>query len=381
VKKPKHDFEASCPFCNAKHYHVMYRGPKSEEEKRMEALEEQRVIELRLKMQKEQEEEDTKRKSEKGNTTSSNFVLEEEFRREQELLEKQRREDEERHRRAEDQRRLQNQRLMEQEDLRRQAMLDRSYIENLMRQRLMEQQQQEDELFQQGIQRSLTETRVERSPVAISNIHEYVPQELASNSEQADIDDVMLKRAIELSIEAEKREQEEILRQVQKTNRTESVYPVVDVPFSNSELFLDDIVLVPNAEEKMSDLDFFLSDIPPSNSDNILSSDIIVKGLETNAPSTTNFLFDDSDLDIVLTDNNQQQQHRTNQTSNSILNQQQQQHEQQKKFVPVEGTDKKIQHSEIVNNNTEDADFDEELRLAIQLSLADCSTSDIQFSV
>jgi len=47
-------YEVSCPFCNQQHYAVYYTGPLTKEEKEKEILEEQKVIELKMKIQKEE---------------------------------------------------------------------------------------------------------------------------------------------------------------------------------------------------------------------------------------------------------------------------------------------------------------------------------------
>jgi len=49
------NFDITCPFCNQPHYVVYYSGPLTKEEKEKEVLEEQKVIELKMKMQKEEE--------------------------------------------------------------------------------------------------------------------------------------------------------------------------------------------------------------------------------------------------------------------------------------------------------------------------------------
>ena len=48
VKAPAGQPVALCPYCKASSYAVEYRGPKSEEEREKEHVEEQRVIELKI---------------------------------------------------------------------------------------------------------------------------------------------------------------------------------------------------------------------------------------------------------------------------------------------------------------------------------------------
>eukprot|EP00698_Gefionella_okellyi_P017351 TRINITY_DN5058_c0_g1_i1.p1 TRINITY_DN5058_c0_g1~~TRINITY_DN5058_c0_g1_i1.p1 ORF type:complete len:474 (-),score=106.17 TRINITY_DN5058_c0_g1_i1:156-1577(-) len=69
IKKPTSS-HASCPFCNKSKYSVVYVGPKTDEERVREQLEEQRVAELQLKMRQEEIAEDTRRMEERSRSGS-----------------------------------------------------------------------------------------------------------------------------------------------------------------------------------------------------------------------------------------------------------------------------------------------------------------------
>ncbi|XP_057786257.1 E3 ubiquitin-protein ligase DA2L-like [Salvia miltiorrhiza] len=50
MKTPNSTRPTQCPFCKTSNYAVEYRGVKTKEEKSMEQLEEQRVIEAKIRM-------------------------------------------------------------------------------------------------------------------------------------------------------------------------------------------------------------------------------------------------------------------------------------------------------------------------------------------
>jgi len=68
IRKP--NIAASCPFCNKAEFSVIFTGPLSNEEKEKEAQEQQRVLELRIKMRNEEIQEDMKRENDRRSRMS-----------------------------------------------------------------------------------------------------------------------------------------------------------------------------------------------------------------------------------------------------------------------------------------------------------------------
>lgn len=55
IRKSPNDKTATCPFCNCVPYDIVYKGKKTAEERLQERVEEQRVIEVRIKAEQEQQ--------------------------------------------------------------------------------------------------------------------------------------------------------------------------------------------------------------------------------------------------------------------------------------------------------------------------------------
>eukprot|EP01117_Protostelium_nocturnum_P001036 TRINITY_DN1135_c0_g1_i1.p1 TRINITY_DN1135_c0_g1~~TRINITY_DN1135_c0_g1_i1.p1 ORF type:complete len:352 (+),score=124.74 TRINITY_DN1135_c0_g1_i1:414-1469(+) len=68
IRKP--NSPASCPFCNKTDFAVAFTGPLSTEEKEKEAQEQQRVLDLRIKMRNEELQEDMNRENERKSRLS-----------------------------------------------------------------------------------------------------------------------------------------------------------------------------------------------------------------------------------------------------------------------------------------------------------------------
>jgi len=309
VKKPKTGYEATCPFCNFKPYNVVYRGPKTEEEQLRDQIEEQKVIELKMKMQKEQQEVERMRMRNKvetgasssatarenkgsnsnsnnaiashlGETNSSSSAILEEYQTQMKQynelvqadeLERARREKEtavEEDPMARDM--ITNIRQLRQEIREREEELDEGYIEEILRIRQL--QKEEEEQFKQALKNSVIDTGQRQRNVQneISNLSEFVPEEIVtqlsnqqgSNSNNVDLDELMLKRAIELSIEAqeaEKKEQEWIAQLQQSGFISLNDYNTVGSSHSNSHrnqslIPSDDMLLIPNTSTSNSNI-------------------------------------------------------------------------------------------------------------------------------
>ncbi|CAN1335550.1 E3 ubiquitin-protein ligase DA2 [Linum perenne] len=79
MKNPNSTRPTQCPFCKTSNYAVEYRGVKTKEEKGLEQIEEQRVIEAKLRMRKQelQDDEDRMQRRLESSSSSSNIAPEE----------------------------------------------------------------------------------------------------------------------------------------------------------------------------------------------------------------------------------------------------------------------------------------------------------------
>ncbi|CAI0409702.1 unnamed protein product [Linum tenue] len=79
MKNPNSTRPTQCPFCKTSNYAVEYRGVKTKEEKGLEQIEEQRVIEakIRIRQQELQDEEDRMQKRLESSSSSSHVASEE----------------------------------------------------------------------------------------------------------------------------------------------------------------------------------------------------------------------------------------------------------------------------------------------------------------
>lgn len=73
IKKPKHG-TATCPFCNATNYAAQYKGPKSQKQIEEEQIEQQRVVELQLKAQREEAQAQIEREEHRRAAASSSSL-------------------------------------------------------------------------------------------------------------------------------------------------------------------------------------------------------------------------------------------------------------------------------------------------------------------
>ncbi|CAI0440822.1 unnamed protein product [Linum tenue] len=79
MKNPNSTRPTQCPFCKTSNYAVEYRGVKTKEEKGLEQIEEQRVIEAKIRMRQQelQDEEDRMHRRLESSSSSSNIAPEE----------------------------------------------------------------------------------------------------------------------------------------------------------------------------------------------------------------------------------------------------------------------------------------------------------------
>jgi len=70
IKKP--NSQATCPFCNRTSYTITFSGPLSKEERDKEAQEQQKVIELRIKIRNEEMEQDRVKQNQKAANNTQN---------------------------------------------------------------------------------------------------------------------------------------------------------------------------------------------------------------------------------------------------------------------------------------------------------------------
>lgn len=75
MKTPNSTRPTQCPFCKTSNYAVEYRGVKTKEEKGLEQLEEQRVIEAKIRMMRQQELQDEEQRSLKQRGVSSSSSM------------------------------------------------------------------------------------------------------------------------------------------------------------------------------------------------------------------------------------------------------------------------------------------------------------------
>lgn len=75
MKTPNSTRPTQCPFCKTSNYAVEYRGVKTKEEKGLEQLEEQRVIEAKIRMMRQQELQDEEERSLKLREVSSSSSM------------------------------------------------------------------------------------------------------------------------------------------------------------------------------------------------------------------------------------------------------------------------------------------------------------------
>ncbi|XP_078428327.1 E3 ubiquitin-protein ligase DA2-like isoform X2 [Wolffia australiana] len=71
MKPPDSACSTSCPFCKTSNYAVEYRGMKSKEERGLEEMEEQKVLEAKIRIQQREQQEDEEREREKQSRRSS----------------------------------------------------------------------------------------------------------------------------------------------------------------------------------------------------------------------------------------------------------------------------------------------------------------------
>jgi len=74
MKSPTSCRPTQCPYCKTLNYAVEYRGMKTKEEKGIEQLEEQRVIEAQIRMRQQELQEDAERMKNKQTATSADAV-------------------------------------------------------------------------------------------------------------------------------------------------------------------------------------------------------------------------------------------------------------------------------------------------------------------
>ncbi|XP_042478393.1 E3 ubiquitin-protein ligase DA2L isoform X2 [Macadamia integrifolia] len=75
MKPPHSTRPTQCPFCKTSNYAVEYRGMRSKEEKGMEQVEEQRVIEAKIRMRQQELQEEEERMQRRQETSSSSRVI------------------------------------------------------------------------------------------------------------------------------------------------------------------------------------------------------------------------------------------------------------------------------------------------------------------
>ncbi|KAF5178288.1 Ring-type e3 ubiquitin ligase [Thalictrum thalictroides] len=75
MKPPHSTRPTQCPFCKTCNYAVEYRGMRSKEEKGMEQVEEQRVIEAKIRMQQQEIHDDEERMQRRLETSSSSRIV------------------------------------------------------------------------------------------------------------------------------------------------------------------------------------------------------------------------------------------------------------------------------------------------------------------
>ncbi|KAL3508870.1 hypothetical protein ACH5RR_028271 [Cinchona calisaya] len=76
MKTPNSTRPTQCPFCKTSNYAVEYRGVKSKEEKGLEQIEEQRVIEAKIRMRQQELQDEEDRKLKRREVSSSTSITE-----------------------------------------------------------------------------------------------------------------------------------------------------------------------------------------------------------------------------------------------------------------------------------------------------------------
>ncbi|XP_059661353.1 E3 ubiquitin-protein ligase DA2L-like [Cornus florida] len=76
LKTPNPTRPAQCPFCKSLNYGIEYRGMKTKEEKGFEQIEDQRVIEVKIRMQQQELQEQEDRKHKRHEISSSSRIIE-----------------------------------------------------------------------------------------------------------------------------------------------------------------------------------------------------------------------------------------------------------------------------------------------------------------
>ncbi|KAK3027282.1 hypothetical protein RJ639_041103 [Escallonia herrerae] len=75
MKTPNSTRPTQCPFCKTLHYAVEYRGVKTKEEKGIEQIEEQRVIEAKIRMRQQELQDEEDRMQKRLDTSSSSITV------------------------------------------------------------------------------------------------------------------------------------------------------------------------------------------------------------------------------------------------------------------------------------------------------------------
>ncbi|OVA03366.1 hypothetical protein BVC80_7851g3 [Macleaya cordata] len=75
MKPPHSTRPTQCPFCKTSNYAVEYRGMRSKEEKGMEQVEEQRVIEAKIRMQRQELQDEEERMQRRQDMSSSSRIM------------------------------------------------------------------------------------------------------------------------------------------------------------------------------------------------------------------------------------------------------------------------------------------------------------------
>lgn len=193
--------QSLCPFCNTKPYHVIYRGPKTEDELLKERIEEQKVIELRLQMQREQAELQNQKKQ-------------------REISDNQ----------AEDRNGANSLNSSQNDDYNDNDRTTRFLLSN--QQRIITEQEEEQTNNSSSHAQEATTTPITRTTSRLAQearelLNDFVPSDVADQiTTNEDIDTLMLERAIALSLREQEEEvnrQQEILDQLQLAHRETTV--------------------------------------------------------------------------------------------------------------------------------------------------------------
>nr|XP_043624446.1 E3 ubiquitin-protein ligase DA2-like [Erigeron canadensis] len=74
MKAPNSSYPAQCPFCKTYNYAVEYRGVKTKEEKGLEQIEEQRVIDAKIRMRRKEIEDEEERMQRRQDMSSTSLI-------------------------------------------------------------------------------------------------------------------------------------------------------------------------------------------------------------------------------------------------------------------------------------------------------------------